>query len=110
MGALRLSRTTLDKFPDMMAAHLLARLLPELRHHEWIRHLLHQCDEEGFRHNCLVPLKHCMDSPGGPLKYALEGHSFAIFGCSLTSDKRYVISTSTRLALSSLGAVCSRSL
>ena len=33
---------------------------------------------------------------GGPLKYSLEGHNFAIFGCSLTNDKRYVVSISNR--------------
>ena len=33
---------------------------------------------------------------GGPLKYSLEGHRFAIFGSSLTHDKRYVVSISNR--------------
>ena len=36
---------------------------------------------------------------GGPLKYALEGHKFAIFGCSLTQDHRYVVSISNRSQL-----------
>ena len=35
-------------------------------------------------------------SPGGPLKYSLEGHRFAVFACSLTSDKRYVVSVSNK--------------
>ena len=102
LGALRLSRIVLDKFPDMLSSHLLSRLLPERNVHPWIGHLLRQCDDLGFHHNCLVPLKHCLESPGGPLKYTLEGHSFAVFGCSLTSDHRYVISTSTRHVQESL--------
>ena len=118
LGALRLSRTILDKFPDMIAPHLTGRLLPEIRKYDLIRFevqqiesssnsqfvlhfslkrsLLQQCDNEGLKHNVLMPLRHCLSSPGGPLKYSLEGHKFAIFGCSLTNDKRYVVSVSTR--------------
>eukprot|EP00095_Tigriopus_kingsejongensis_P002552 maker-scaffold309_size213625-snap-gene-0.20 protein:Tk02552 transcript:maker-scaffold309_size213625-snap-gene-0.20-mRNA-1 annotation:"GI10101" len=60
------------------------------------RSLLFQCDSLGLQHNCLSPLSHCLSSPGGPLLYSLDGHKFAIFGCSLTNDKRYVVSISTR--------------
>ena len=35
-----------------------------------------------------------MHTPGGPLKYSLEGHQFAIFAMKLTSDNRYIISCS----------------
>ena len=61
-----------------------------------------QCDEFGFRHNALVPMTHSLEAPGGPLKYSLDGHDFAVFGCALTTDQRYVISTSTRDELSQL--------
>ena len=37
-----------------------------------------------------------MHTPGGPLKYALEGHQFAIFAMKLTSDNRYIISCSNK--------------
>ena len=50
-------------------------------------------------HNALVPMTHSLEAPGGPLKYCLDGHDFAVFGCSLTTDQRYVISTSTRYGL-----------
>ena len=80
----------------MLAAHFIARLLPETKSLRYIKSLVHQCDNEGFAHNCLVPLRHYLASPGGPLKYTLEGHKFAIFGCSLTHDKRYVVSISNR--------------
>ena len=60
------------------------------------RKLLVQCDSEGFLHNCLVPLRHYLPSPGGPLKYSLEGHRFAIFSCCVSTDKRYVVSVSNK--------------
>ena len=28
------------------------------------RRLVQQCDEEGYIHNCLVPLRHCLPCPG----------------------------------------------
>ena len=47
-----------------------------------------QCDEEGLVQNALVPTYHCMHTPGGPLKYSLEGHQFAVFSFKLTTDFR----------------------
>ena len=67
----------------------MGRLLPEIEHSDNIRNLLRQCDEEGIKQNALVPTYHCMHTPGGPLKYSLEGHQFAIFAMKLTSDNRY---------------------
>ena len=52
--------------------------------------------QEGIRENALVPTYHCMHTPGGPLKYSLEGHQFAIFAMKLTSDNRYIISCSNK--------------
>ena len=37
-----------------------------------------------------------MHTPGGPLKYSLEGLQFAIFAMKLTSDNRYIISVSNK--------------
>lgn len=37
LGALRLSRSVLNKYPDMLSAHLVARLLPEIQCHDYIR-------------------------------------------------------------------------
>ena len=37
-----------------------------------------------------------MHTPGGPLKYSLEGHQFAVFGFKLTSDFRYIVSVSNK--------------
>ena len=55
-----------------------------------------QCDEFGFRHNALVPMTHSLEAPGGPLKYSMEGHQFAIFSMRLTSDYRYIVSVSNK--------------
>ena len=46
--------------------------------------------------NWQVPTYHCMHTPGGPLKYSLEGHQFAIFAMKLSSDNRYIISCSNK--------------
>ena len=43
-----------------------------------------------------MPTYHCMHTPGGPLKYSLEGHQFAIFAMKLSSDNRYIISCSNK--------------
>ena len=64
LGAFQLSRTVLDKYPDMLSAHLIGRLLPEINNHWHIRNLILQCDNEGFEHNCLVPMKYYLNSPG----------------------------------------------
>jgi hypothetical protein len=45
----------------------------------------------------LVPAYHCMHTPGGPLKYSLESHQFAVFDFRLTRDSRYIISISNRI-------------
>ena len=37
-----------------------------------------------------------MHTPGGPLKYSLEGHQFAIFAMKLSADNRYIISCSNK--------------
>ena len=81
-------------YPGMLSAQLVGRLLPEIEHSDNIRNLLQQCDTEGIKQNALVPTYHCMHTPGGPLKYSLEGHQFAIFAMKLTSDNRYIISCS----------------
>merc|ERR1712218_147837 len=73
----------------MLSPQLVGRLLSEVDDNENIRDLLRQCDEEG-----LFPTYHCMHTPGGPLKYSLEGHQFAVFGFKLTSDFRYIVSVS----------------
>ena len=84
----------------MLAPQLVGRLLseaqPEQEHNDNVCKLLIQCDVEGPDHNALVPTYHCLHTPGGPLKYSLEGHQFAIFGFKITSDYRYIVSVSNK--------------
>lgn len=94
--SLRLGGAILKFYPGMLAAQLVGRLLPEIEDSDNIRNLLRQCDDEGIKQNALVPTYHCMHTPGGPLKYSLEGHQFAIFAMKLTSDNRYIISVSNK--------------
>jgi WD40 repeat protein len=94
--SLRLGGAILKFYPGMLAAQLIGRLLPEIAESENIRNLLRQCDLEGTKENALIPSYHCMHTPGGPLKYSLEGHQFAIFAMKLTSDNRYIISCSNK--------------
>lgn len=66
--ALRLGGAVLGIHPDMLAPQLLGRLLPEASAHVGLKSLLRQCDEEGRNHCALLPLHHCLHTPGGPLK------------------------------------------
>ena len=81
---------------DMLAPQLIGRLLSELDGNDHIRSLLRQCDEQGLHQNGLVPTYHCLHTPGGPLKYSLEGHLFAVFAFRLTPDYRYIVSISNK--------------
>ena len=94
--SIRLGGAILKHYPEMLAAQLNGRLMPERQSCPNIKRLLDQCDEEGVNHNALVPTFHCMHTPGGPLKYSMEGHQFAIFAMKLSSDKRYIVSVSNR--------------
>ena len=88
------------QYPSMLAPQLVGRLLSEVRpeqtNNDNVSKLLIQCDVEGPIHNALVPTYHCLHTPGGPLKYSLEGHQFAIFGFKITSDFRYIVSVSNK--------------
>ena len=94
--SIRLGGAILKHYPEMLASQLLGRLLPESHHSPNIRSLLRQCDAEGIKQNALLPTFHCMHTPGGPLKYSMEGHQFAIFAMKLTSDNRYIVSVSNK--------------
>ncbi|KAJ0171169.1 hypothetical protein K1T71_013368 [Dendrolimus kikuchii] len=95
--ALRLGGAILGAYPDMLAPQLVGRLLPEAHQNPAVASLLKQCHDKGKNHCALLPSHHCLHTPGGPLKYSLEGHQFAVFGFRLSSDKRYVVSISSRV-------------
>ena len=94
--SIRLGGAILKYYPEMLASQLNGRLLPERQNCRNVRMLLRQCDEVGIHQNALVPAFHCMHTPGGPLKYSMEGHQFAIFSMRLTSDYRYIVSVSNK--------------
>uniref|UniRef100_A0AC35GEJ8 Uncharacterized protein n=1 Tax=Panagrolaimus sp. PS1159 TaxID=55785 RepID=A0AC35GEJ8_9BILA len=52
---------------------------------------------EASQFNCFLPVHHCFHSPGGPLRFSLEEHPFAVFGMELTSDNKTLASTSNQL-------------
>jgi NACHT domain- and WD repeat-containing protein len=101
--ALRLGGAILQQYPDMLASQLIGRLLPEIGGNPNIKMLLEACDTSGPKHSALIPMNHCLHTPGGPLKYSLEGHQFAVFGFCLTSDSRFMVSISTRFITWDLG-------
>ncbi|XP_034486259.1 NACHT and WD repeat domain-containing protein 2 [Drosophila innubila] len=93
--ALRLGGAILAIYPNMLAPQLIGRLLPEIGGNPNIKMLLRACDRCGPKDCALIPVNHCLHTPGGPLKYSLEGHQFAVFAFCLTSDMRYMVSIST---------------
>ncbi|XP_055855708.1 NACHT and WD repeat domain-containing protein 2 [Episyrphus balteatus] len=93
--ALRLGGAILAVHPNMLAPQLVGRLLPEIGGNANIKMLLRACDRCGPKDCSLIPVNHCLHTPGGPLKYSLEGHQFAVFAFCLTSDYRYMVSIST---------------
>ncbi|XP_046458040.1 NACHT and WD repeat domain-containing protein 2-like isoform X2 [Daphnia pulex] len=97
--ALRLGGAILTQYPDLLASQLIGRLLPEAGANLNVRRLLEQCDKEGINNCALMPTAHCLHTPGGPLKYSLEGHQFAVFGVCLTSDARFVVSVSNKFLI-----------
>ncbi|XP_076319840.1 NACHT and WD repeat domain-containing protein 2 isoform X1 [Tachypleus tridentatus] len=97
--AIRLGGAILSQYPHMLASQVVGRLLPVKDMHKNVSSLIKQCDELGPQHCALIPAYHCLHTPGGPLKYSLEGHQFAIFGFALTSDLRYVLSVSNRFIM-----------
>ena len=76
---LKLSAPVIMQYPNMLGPQILARLLPLRNQCPNINSLLKQCDTKGVHHCALLPVNHCLHTPGGPLMYSLEGHPFAVF-------------------------------
>ena len=90
----RLASTAVVKYPFVIASQISGRLLPYYRNNGAIKAFINQCDDIGLGLNSLVPMHHCMHTPGGPLQYSLEGHYLTPYGVQITSDNRYLISVS----------------
>lgn len=50
----------------------LPQLLPEIGGNPNIRMLLSACDKNGPKDCALIPLNHCLHTPGGPLKVSCD--------------------------------------
>jgi len=66
--ALRLGGAILGNHPDMLAPQLIGRLLPEIGANVNVKMLLQACDHDSVKDCALLPLYHCLHTPGGPLK------------------------------------------
>lgn len=66
--ALRLGGAVLGQYPNMLAPQMIGRLLPEVTQNPNIKMLLNDCDSKGPTHCALLPVYHCLHTPGGPLK------------------------------------------
>uniref|UniRef100_A0AC35UEM1 NACHT domain-containing protein n=1 Tax=Rhabditophanes sp. KR3021 TaxID=114890 RepID=A0AC35UEM1_9BILA len=95
--AMRLSASLLSRDSNMLSFELLGRLLPLVPTNPYIKTLLIGCDLQGTKINCFVPCHHCFFSPGGPLQFSLEEHSFGVFGMDLVSNGKMLVSTSNQL-------------
>ena len=96
MDSLKLSASVVEHHPDMLAPQLTGRLLPLCSQYSLLRSLLKQCDTDGIALNALTPCYNCFQTPGGPLEISLEGHQFAPFGISITSDNKYLVTASNK--------------
>uniref|UniRef100_A0A1I7RSF5 WD_REPEATS_REGION domain-containing protein n=1 Tax=Bursaphelenchus xylophilus TaxID=6326 RepID=A0A1I7RSF5_BURXY len=97
VDGLRLSASLLSRYPWMFAFEITGRLLPLVGDNNDIKNLLIGCDLESHEFNCFMPANHCFHSPGGPLKYSMEEHPFAVFGMALSSDQKMLASVSNQL-------------
>ena len=73
---------------EMLGAQITGRLLPEQSGQGLVQALIRQCDTKAARTNALVPVHHCLHTPGGALKFSLEGHQVSCdwWRAVLTSD------------------------
>lgn len=83
--ALRLGGAILGNHPDMLAPQLIGRLLPEIGANVNVRMLLRACDQDGVKDCALLPLYHCLHTPGGPLKV---NHIYCIYSIMLLFKQR----------------------
>lgn len=70
--ALRLGGAVLGLYPDMLAPQLVGRLLPEIGTNPNIKMLQNACDKQGSTNCALIPVYHCLHTPGGPLKVGVH--------------------------------------
>lgn len=55
----------------------------------WIKNL----NVSGF---VVVPAYHCLHTPGGSLRFSLDGSNFSVFDLRISPDQRYLYSVSNQ--------------
>ncbi len=82
--ALRLSSSVLSVSASNLVPQLIGRLLPyyfiNSNQFDNLKCLIEECETDGLNNSALVPAFNCFMVPGGPLRFSLEGHPFAIYG------------------------------
>lgn len=98
--ALRLSSSILSVGATNLVPQLVGRLLPyyfiNSRKYANVKRLIEDCENDGLQNSALVPAFNCFMVPGGPLKFSLEGHPFAIYGMHLMAEGTQLLSVSNR--------------
>ncbi len=98
--ALRLSSSILSVSPTNLVPQLVGRLLPyyfkNSKKFENVKRLIEECETDGLYNSALIPAFNCFMVPGGPLKFSLEGHPFAIYGMHLMAGGTQLFSVSVR--------------
>ena len=106
--ALRLSSSILSASPANLVPQLVGRLLPyyfiSSDKFANVKRLLEQCESDGLHNSALVPAFNCFMVPGGPLKFSLEGHPFAIYGMHLLANGTQLFSVSNRFMVFDLSS------
>lgn len=106
--ALRLSSSILSVSATNLVPQLVGRLLPYYFFNSSkfmnVRRLIEQCETDGLHNSALVPAFNCFMVPGGPLKFSLEGHPFAIYGMHLMANGTQLFSVSNRFMVFDLSS------
>ncbi|KAI3386911.1 hypothetical protein SNEBB_004259 [Seison nebaliae] len=100
--ALRLSAGVLSSNPDNLGIQICGRLAPFYYTYNNIQKFMDQCNSQGLFKCCMIPTYACFHSPGGPLKFSLEGHQFAIYGFAFIKNGTEIISASNRFMVHDL--------
>ena len=106
--ALRLSSSILSVSATNLVPQLVGRLLPyyfiNSKKFANVKRLIEECESDGLKNSALVPAFNCFMVPGGPLKFSLEGHPFAIYGMHLMAEGTQLFSVSNRFMIFDLSS------
>lgn len=102
--ALRLSSSALASDPNNLPCQIMGRLLPFYKTYPKIASFIDQCESTGLQVMGLVPAYNTLASPGGPLVYSLEAHSFAVYGLEVVSAGQHLLTVSNKFIVFDLSS------